>query len=50
MEDAAKLQKPARLGVWLAPIIALVWLSAVLAGIALLLYCSALVKSAWLLL
>lgn len=47
MESAQKLEIKSRFGVWLAPILALLWLSLLLGSIALLLYCWSLVKTAW---
>lgn len=47
MEDTTNLSRPTRYGVWLAPIIALLWLSALFASAALFGYCWRLFRLAW---
>ena len=47
MQEASSIQKPARFGVWIAPLIAILWIAALLASLALLGYCWNLFRAAW---
>lgn len=47
METADQIKAPDRIGIMVAPILAILWLSALLASLALLLFCWHLVQESW---